>query len=584
MRTVYVAEQGIRPDTDVTAALKELFSKYPTDTVYVFEQGDYFFYPVKEMQADYRLSNTDVMPYRVLGLWMQHMERCVFQGNGARLWFAGQMQPITLDHCRDVKVENFTINWKKPMVAESVVISYTEDTADLYIDPQQYPHRFSDGMLEFDVGADEWYPLAGMIQYDKGSRCIRRVTGDAYALDRIEELGDSVYRFTFRQPVDTVEGNIFVLRHNQRIHAGIFAEKCEDLTLEGITVHSCGGLGCLIQFCHNVTCRRVDFVPDTEAGRMITSGRDDGMHITNNSGVITVTECVFNGLMDDPINIHSCCVAVEEAINDRTLRCRYRHHQSRGFLYWAEEGDEIAFIERRHMSRIGVSKAVSYSLESLDTFLLTFEEPLPREILSIAGESEGLALDNLDHTASLVCTKNRFGSCRARGILISTPRPVLVAENYFESSGAAVLVAGDSNYWFESGECNDLEIRGNVFTNQCMSSMYQFCEGVISICPVVPEPLVSKPYHKNIRINGNLFDSADIPVLYAYSCAGLTFTKNRIFKSYGADRWCPGDWLIKLSYCRDAALADNELIGTFRSGSLVVTEECENVEVRKAQD
>lgn len=579
MQTIYVAEHGILPGTDVTAALRELFLKYSADTVYIFEKGDYYFSPMEEMKADYRLSNTDMIPYRVLGLWMQNMERCVFQGNGARLWFAGQMQPITADHCRDVKIEGFTINWKKPMVAESRVVSHTEYAVDLYIDPQRYPHRFSEGTLEFDVGADEWYPLTSTMQYDEGNRYIRRVTGADFSPDRIEEIGGDVYRFFSRKPIDTVEGNIFVLRHNKRLHAAIFAEKCEDLVLEDITVHSCGGLGCLIQFCHNVTCRRVDFVPDTEAGRQITSGRDDGMHVTNNSGVITITECIFNGLMDDPINIHSCCVAVEGAVDDRTLRCRYKHHQSLGFLYWAEKGDEIAVIERRHMSRVGTLKAVSYSLESLDTFLLTFEEPLSRELLSMAEESEGLALDNLSHTASLVCTKNRFGSCRARGVLISTPKPVLIAENYFESSGSAILVAGDSNGWFESGECNDVEIRDNVFTNQCMSTMYQFCEGVISICPVVPEPVISKPYHKNIRITDNIFDSADTPVLYAYSCGGLTFSRNRIFKSYAADQWCPGDWLVKLEYCRDAVLADNERIGKFGLEQFVVTEECENVEL-----
>ena len=577
MRTIYAAEYGIRPGTDVTAAMRELFLRYPADTVYVFEKGDYFLSPTEEMRADYRLSNTNGMPCRVLGLWMQQMERCVFQGNGARLWFAGQMQPITVDHCRDIRIENFIIDWKKPMVAESEVVSYTEDAVDLYIDPQRYPHRFAGDTLEFDVGADEWYPLAGMVQYDKGSRCIRRVTGAGFALDRIEELGNDVYRFFSRKPVDTDKGNIFVLRHNSRTHAAIFAEKCVDLVLEDITVHSCGGLGCLAQFCHNVTCRRVNFVPDTEAGRRITSGRDDGMQITCCSGVVTITECVFNGLMDDPINIHGCCVAVEEAVDHRTLRCRYRHEQSRGFLYWAEKGDEIAVIERRHMSQAGTLKAASYSLESLDTFLLTLEEPLTGELLAMAKDSEGLALDNLSHTAALICTKNRFGSCRARGVLVSTPKPVVIAENYFESSGSSILVAGDSNYWFESGECNDVEIRDNVFTNQCLSAMYQFCEGVISICPVVPEPLVSMPYHKNIRITGNLFDSADTPVLYAYSCGGLTFAKNRIFKSYAADSWYPGDWLIKLAYCRKVTLADNERIGKFGLKHFVVTEECEDV-------
>ncbi len=577
MQTIKVSEHGIRSNTDVTVSLRDLFLRYPQDAVFVFEEGDYFFSPVKEMQADYRLSNCDGMPRRVLGLWMQHMEHCVFRGNGARLWFSGQMQPITMDHCCDMKMENFVINWKKPLVAESVAVSHTEFTVDLLIDPQRYPHRFSGGTLEFDIGSDEWYPLTGMVQYDENSRCIRRVTGPDMVWDAIEALGDSMYRFTFRKPVDTADGNIYVLRHNQRAHAAIFTEKCEDLTFEDITVHSCGGLGCLAQFCRNLTYRRVCFVPDAEAGRLVTSGRDDGMQMTCNAGTVTITECIFNGLMDDPVNIHGCCVTLEEIVDSRTLRCRYQHGQSCGFLYWAEAGDEIAVIERRHMSRVGMLRAASYALESNEVFLLTLEEPLPREVLHMAESGEGLALDNLSHTAALVCTRNRFGSCRARGILVSTPKPVLIAENYFDSSGSAILVAGDSNYWFESGECNDVEIRDNVFTDRCLSAMYQFCQGIISICPVVPEPLTSRPYHKNIRIIDNIFDSADTPVLYACSCGGLTFSENRIFKSYSADKWHPGDFGIKLSYCRDTVLKDNEWIGKFNFGQLAVTEHCENV-------
>lgn len=36
-------------------------------------------------------------------------------------------------------------------------------------------------------------------------------------------------------------------------------------------------------------------------------------------------------------------------------------------------------------------------------------------------------------------------SCRARGILVSTPGKVLIERNYFESSGSAILIAGDAN-------------------------------------------------------------------------------------------------------------------------------------------
>lgn len=576
---IFLADYGIHPEKDVTLELFELFQRFPSNTTFVFENGDYYFTPHKELYAEYRLSNSDVMPYRVLGIWMKHMENCTLQGNGARLFFSGQMQPFTLDQCSNINIQDFVIDWKAPLVAEGIVVSHDKESVDLYIDPVLFPHRHEENWLQFYVGADEWYPLIhdSCIQFNESNRCVRRTSGDTFIPSKIDALGNHIYRITSMNPVQTSEGNIFVLRHNARIHAGIFTEKCNDITLEDITVHSCGGLGCLAQFCNNLTYRRIHFIPNTTIGRKVVSGRDDGMHITCCSGIVTITECTFLGLMDDPINIHGCCVTSNEVVDQQTLRCKYRHYQACGFPYWAESGNEIAFIERKQMSLIGTARVVSYELEDMETFRLTFASPLPEEVLALAQEGECLALDNLTHTAAFVCTKNRFGSCRARGLLVSTPKPVIIAQNYFASSGSAILLAGDSNEWFESGECNDVEIRDNIFTDECLSSMYQFCHGVISLCPVVPKPDTTKPYHKNIRIVNNIFDCVGTPVLYAFSTGGLTFSKNRIFQSLGSDKWHPSNWQIKLSYCSDVTLTENEWIGKFHDKERVMVECCDNV-------
>lgn len=580
MKQILLNEHGISPNTDITLALRELFSKHTKNTTFVFENADYYFNPHTEMQMDYRISNSNVKPYRVLGILMKDMENCVLQGNGARLWFEGQMQPITLDTCKHVQIKNFVIDWKKPLTSEGIILAHTENHADVYIDSAKFPHRLRDGRLEFDVGADEWYPLvpnSSHIIFESHTRTVRRNTGDRFRINGIEEIDKDVYRMTLKNAVEIADGDIVVLRHNERMHAGIFSEKCTDLTFEDIVFHSCGGLGCLAQFCHDLTYRRVHFIPNTAAGRRVISGRDDGMHITCNSGTVTITECTFIGLMDDPINVHGCCVTSDETAGDSALRCRYRHVQAQGFLYWAEPGDEIAFIDRGNMSCIGKATVRSYTLEKSDTFLLEFESPLPEQILAMADSGNALALDNLTHTASFVCTKNRFGSCRARGVLISTPKPILIENNYFESSGSAILVAGDSNQWFESGECHDVLIQNNTFTDHCLTSKYQFCDGVISISPVVPKPQTDKPYHKRIRIVNNTFDVTDTPLLYAYSTEDLSFTNNRIFKSPSSEKWHPADSRINLRYCNNAVLKDNEWIGKFANIQMLKTEQCGEV-------
>jgi len=574
MNQIILKDHGILPGTECTLALAELFRAHPADTEFVFEEGDYYFLP--KILRDLRLSNTDVLPVRKLGVVLDHMRNVRLTGRHTRLLFGGQMQAVTMLCCENVEMKDFVIDWEKPLVSEGIVTRFDENTVDLFISSKAFPHRVKDGVIEFDIGAGEWAPMNqwGQMQFDGQTRTVRRANGDRFHLGRLAEvLGDDVYRFEAKNQ-DTAVGNIIVIRHNNREHAGIFTEKCRNITVEDVTVHSCGGLGCLAQFCEDLTYRRVYFLPNIEAGRKVSGGRDDGMHITCCSGTVTITECSFVGLMDDPINVHSCCVTGAEWLDAKTLRCRYMHPQACGFAYWAEEGDDIVFIDRKPMTPIAHAETASYTLETHETFLITFKNDVNESIRAL--DPTGIALDNLTHTAAFVCTKNRFGSCRARGVLISTPKPVRIADNLFQSSGSAILVAGDSNYWYESGECHDVEICGNTFTDTCLSSMYQFCEGMISICPVVPEPDVKTPFHKNIRIHHNIFDTPDTPVLYGFSTDGLTFRDNRIFRSTASEKWHPGKHLIKLSHCRNVDIADNLWVGLFSIDRLTETD-CENV-------
>lgn len=574
MTQIYLKDHGIVPGTDCTLALAELFAKYPTDTEFVFEAGDYRFSP--KIFRDLRLSNTDVLPQRKLGMILENMKNVRLVGQKTRLLYEGQMQAVTLLNCENVVMKDFIIDWEKPLVSEGIVTAFDENSVDVYIAPKAYPHVVRDNCVVFDIGAGEESPLNqwGVIQFDADTRTVRRTTGDRFQLGKmLEDLGGNVYRFASKNP-NTAVGNIIVLRHNERQHAGIFTEKCTNITIEDVTVHCCGGLGCLAQFCDNLTYRRVHFLPNIAAGRRVISGRDDGMHITCCSGTVTITECSFLGLMDDPINVHGCCVTGVEWLDERTLRCRYMHPQACAFHHWAEAGDDIVFIDRKPMTHFAHAEAAEYVLESNELFLLKFAEPVDEAIRS--RDPEGVSLDNLTHTASFICTKNRFGSCRARGVLVSTPKPVRIQDNLFQSSGSAILVAGDSNYWYESGECHDVEISGNTFADTCLSSMYQFCEGIISVCPVVPEPDVKTPFHKNIRIHDNVFDTPDTPVLYGFSTDGLSFTNNRIYRSTCAEKWHPGTALIKLAYCRNVVCRDNQWIGLFSIG-LMNEDHCEMV-------
>ncbi len=565
-RVVYLKDYGVLPDTgeNYIGKINELFKQFPSNAKFVFEKGVYTFKAADAVKADYRLSNTDVIAERSLALLMKDMRSVTVDFNHAEFIFHGQMQPITVDSCENISLENLVIDWDKPLVSEGIVVAQGERYLDLHINPELYPHIFKDGALYFNVGNDEYSKYWAMMMFDATTRTVTAKMGDRFDAERIEPLQNHTYRFHFGfEHADACYiGNICVLRHNERIHAAAFIENSANVSCDDITVHSCGGLGVLAQFNENLSFTNVKFIPNTKKGRLISSGHDDGFHLTSNRGEIVVDKCVFIGLMDDPINVHGCSVSCLEFVNSRTVRCKFEHHQAQGFLYWANSGHEISFIDKVRMNSIGRAFVESYTLESFDTFTLRFDDDIPRTVLERTPAE--LASENLTNTSALICTNNHFGSCRARGILISTPKRVLIKGNIFDSSGTAILVAGDANDWYESGECHDVTIQDNVFTDHCLSTMYQFCEGIISICPAIPAPDIRYPFHKNIKIEDNTFYTPENPVLYAISTDNLIFSGNRIIKSYRTNPWHPNASMIKLEFCINSHIENNNIIGDFQ--------------------
>ena len=99
--------------------------------------------------------------------------------------------------------------------------------------------------------------------------------------------------------------------------------------------------------------------------------------------------------------------------------------------------------------------------------------------------------------------------------------------------------------------------------------MYQFCEGIISICPEIPQPDAKKPFHQNVRITNNTFQAFDSPVLYALSVDGLSFEDNTIIRSRAYAPWHPRKAMATLKACSAIRIAGNRFVGDVLSTEVV---------------
>jgi hypothetical protein len=560
--TINVSNFGLKPDTRENAvnivqqALDVCRTK--ANPVLVFPSGRYDFWPQWAIEKLYYESNTDVIPLRRCAILIEGMKNLTIECSGSEFIYHDRIQPFTIDNSGNITIKNVSIDWDIPLTAQGEIIEVTDNYIDLSINIMESPFVLEDNKLVF-VGEGWKSKWNGVMEFERDTKLVAPGTGDSGCLGggwnnyKAKEISQGVVRLNYQFKRKPAKGNFLVLRHSARDHAGVYITGSKDITVLNMNMYHNAGLGILSQYSGNLTFRNVNCVPNAAKGRIL-SGHDDGFHYSNCNGQITVDNCRFLALMDDPINVHGTSVRIMEIKDNRTLVCKFMHNQSIGFI-WAREGDKTGFIENEAMNTFGTAVVASFRTISPELFEISFTGPLPQSV------QIGDALENLSMTPDVLIENSFFGSNRARGILISTPGRVVIENNVFESSGSAILIPGDANGWYESGAVTDVTIRNNVFNDPCMTSMYQFCEGIISIYPEIPQPDIKKPFHRNIRIEHNEFHPFDYPILYAKSADGLIFSENRIIRSTRFKPFHQSKSTFTFEYCQNISLTRNKFEG-----------------------
>ena len=563
IKEISVIDYGIAPNTkeNITSKINKLIENLGDEpTTIIFPKGRYDFYPDSSYFKSYFETNTyDVNPKR-LAILLEKKKHITIDAKDSDFIFHGHMQPFTLDNSEDIRIENVNIDWDQPLTAESEIIEADSTHILIKIDTIQFPYTVHKQGLTFM--ADDWkaeWKLSGgswLIEFNK-EHIIPAFTGDHGTV--LGDLKNVIYteagpglvlmkgNFTKTPTV----GNYWVMRHSIRDHAGMFLFHSKNIKLKNINVYHTSGLGILSQYCENIEMRKVNMIPNPNKNRYL-SGHDDGLHFMGCKGDIIIDDCDAQGLMDDAINIHGTYVPLIQRVNDTTLKCSYAHSMSLG-LIWAKNGDSISFVEKKTMNTIAMGIVSKFYKIDDNNFNLVFQNKIPEAL------SSAHSLENLSWTPNATITNCFVGSNRARGYLISTPRKVVIENNIFETSGSAILIAGDANYWYESGAVKNLSIRNNEFRSSCNSSSYQFCNAIISIYPEIPNADSLNPYHKNINIENNSFTPSDYPILYAKSVNGLSFNNNTITRSYDFEPWHFQKHNFLFDACKNVEISGNKI-------------------------
>ncbi|MDX2109768.1 MAG: right-handed parallel beta-helix repeat-containing protein [Verrucomicrobiota bacterium] len=552
MCTLSSADFGIFPDSglDSTLLFQQMLKAARAATAPVqilFEPGRYDFHPEHAEEHFCFLSNNDEGLKRA-ACWLDSLNDITVDGQGATFILHGQMAGFLCFNCRGLTLKNFTVDWERPFLTQARITGSSPSHLDIEFDEDE-SWRTSGGKLL--LRAEGWESaLGGLLEVDPHTRAPAYRSGDhcgapwhsQYLADQSGARGVRLVN-TFSRP--GIPGNSVVLTDHSRLHPVIALTGCDGVLLENIRIHHALAMAVLAQRSANLTLRRVDVCLAAGSKRLFTACAD-ATHFVNCAGHIQMEDCLHENMLDDATNIHGIYAQVTDRLDAHTLLVKRVHAQQKG-AFIAMAGDTVRLVKGGSLVPLGEVAVESVENINREFVKITFATHTPLA-------DRGVLVENLTWTPSATIRRCTVHQNRARGYLLSTPRKTLVEDCTFSPGGPAVMAAGEGRYWFESGAVEDLTLRNNRFIDCCRGP---WGRAVIDISPsLAPEPDGRVPFHKNIRIEGNVFETFDHGILYADNVADLVFRGNTVkrtatFTPYG-EQFEP----VVLTHCTNAVVKE----------------------------
>lgn len=549
------------PEADSTPALRDALARCRESGAsrLVFAPGTYHFHPDRATETYLFVSNNDE-GLKHIAFPLFDLTDFEVDGGGATFVFHGLILPFVALRSTRITLRNFSIDWSRSFHSEADVIDATSDHVDIRI-PEAFPYRVDHGQLRFVHENGRLTRIRNILEFDSARRETAFQVFDNYGIGdrcRAETLATGLVRLhaTFNTPLPR-PGNRLVLTSEGRHCPGITLDACTDVQLIDVTLHHAGGMGVIAQHCRNITLERTCVTPPPDGGRMISTAAD-ATHFVNCAGLIALIDCRFEQQMDDPVNVHGIYARISARPADCTVEIELKHYQQFG-IDLARVGERIEFIDGRTLLTTHTATVTGVERLNRRFSRLTLDRPLPETVRI------GDAVGNLDWNADLTIRSTTSRANRARGFLISTAGKVLIEDNVFHTPGAAILVAGDANHWFESGAVRDLVIRRNRFEN-CNYGVWG--RAAIDINPEIETAQrAGVRYHHNITIEDNTFIAFDRRILRGHCVDGIRVCRNRIEFSTTYPARNPEAPAFDLTECSGVEISGNLLSPQFESPS-----------------
>ena len=565
--SISITQFGAEKDThaNVLPAVKKalLYCQSHPGTVLDFPKGRYDFWPsvCDGHHSDFVFT-------------LKHMNKLTVNGNGSEFVMHGWLGIARVDSCTNITFKDFSVDWDRPWISQGQIVKSETDYLDVKIDRKSYPYIVENQRIVF-LGEGIKMPVLNDVYnnlYDKDTKEIMYNTWDSpignFFDHPTEELENGVVRFHVQTSRHPEPGTYVTFYHAHYGISGFELEDSKDILLKDLKLYHILGHGVLGVHTENITMDNASVMVNEAKGRVFSSVAD-ASHFSSCKGLIKVENCAHTGQGDDFINVHGRSILISRIVDDFSVEIKNKRER-------ILKGDEVWFInhataQRGEIRVVSDFKPIETEDGTNDRFLISFTKQLPTDLKA------GDFIENKTWTPRFILRNCKvLKRNRARGILFTTPKEVIVENNYFRSAGTAILIEGDMDFWLESGANTNVQIRNNVFED-CLTSgnahgkRNEWGEAVITISPS-HRPLDSstKPYHQNICISNNVFKVFDAPLVRARSVGNLQFTDNQIVKTYTYKPYAWQQAAFLLDGCRKVTIKRNQLDKAYTTRKILI--------------
>ncbi|MFR9600714.1 MAG: right-handed parallel beta-helix repeat-containing protein [Rikenellaceae bacterium] len=487
-------------------------------------------------------------------------ESVEIEGNGATLLCEGQLFPLLFEDCGEVKVSNLTIDWKTPFLFYGEVMAVDKSKGWIEIKPLSDPRSWSikGGKISFpNSHGFNFHSLGASLPFDTTTKGVVDGAIDCnFGSDiQLQKLANGNVRIDGKMkkypPIGSTLNSKGDKALNRYAPAFNFKE-CQNITLDGITIHHALGMGFLFERSEDIRILNSQIVLPPNSKRVVATTAD-ATHFANCKGNILIDGCRFENMLDDGTNVHGTYLEVTDIVDTHSVNVSLKHYQQLGFNF-AQAGDEMWFIMQPSPKRTSANRVKSVRVLNETIMTLTFDNQIP------TGLKAGDCVENKTWNPIFTMSNCVIRNHRARGIVVKSPLKTVIKNNTISSMMSGILLRGETHSWFESGAVEDVLIEGNTILNSANCGTKH---AALYITPRLGKGFDNtEQYDKNIRFVNNTIDSFNPRIVIADRVDGLLIEGNKIIRNTTAVTPFPNDPLFELINCKNVVIEQNNYTGS----------------------